>query len=107
MGIVGSRAVAGRFREPDFSEAKVVSQLKLSHSANTANAESLVGVADDSGELPFTVEGGIHLLGPHATCWGRTSNSLPRADGTAPDRLVRRSEAGGRTAVRALVNADD
>ena len=52
-------------------------------------------------------KGGIHLLGPHATCWGRTSNSLPRADGTAPDRLVRRSEAGGRTAVRALVNADD
>ena len=54
-----------------------------------------------------TRKGGIHLLGPHATCWGRTSNSLPRADGTAPDRLVRRSEAGGRTAVRALVNADD
>ena len=50
---------------------------------------------------------GIHLLGPHATCCGRTSNSLPRAAGTAPDRLVRRSEAGGRTAVHAPVNAGD
>ena len=63
---------------------------------------------DLRGNIPtFIRKGGIHLLGPHATCWGRTSNSLPRADGTAPDRLVRRSEAGGRTAVRALVNADD
>ena len=32
-------------------------------------------------------EWGIHLLGPHATCCGRTSNSLPRAAGTAPDDL--------------------
>ena len=49
----------------------------------------------------------IHLLGPHTIYCGRTSNSLPRADGTAPDRLVRRSEAGARTAVHAPVNAGD
>ena len=55
----------------------------------------------------FTDKWGIHLLGPHSTCCGRTSNSLPRAAGTAPDRLVRRSEAGGRTAVHAPVNAGD
>ena len=55
----------------------------------------------------YLARGGIHLLGPYATCCGRTSHSLPRADGTARDRLVRRSEAGGRTAVHAPVNAGD
>ena len=55
----------------------------------------------------YWAEWGIHLLGPHTTYCGRTSNSLPRADGTAPDRLVRRSEAGARTAVHAPVNAGD
>ena len=61
----------------------------------------------DVPNIDILVKWGIHLLGPHATCCGRTSNSLPRAAGTAPDRLVRRSEAGGRTAVHAPVNAGD
>ncbi len=61
----------------------------------------------DSKGRQYFLKGGIHLLGPYATCCGRTSHSLPRADGTARDRLVRRSEAGGRTAVHAPVNAGD
>ena len=48
----------------------------------------------------FGVRGGIHLLGPHTTSCGLSAHSLPRADCKALDRLVSRSEAGGRTGAR-------
>ena len=79
----------------------------------TAEDGTAIGTVNPNKAGLFSIVGlqlgrwGIHLLGPHATCCGRTSNSLPRAAGTAPDRLVRRSEAGGRTAVHAPVNAGD
>ena len=78
---------------------------------NTENKDIIGWHHDEASKmaqiLPYSAKGGMHLLGPYATCCGRTSNSLPRADGTVPDRLVRRSEAGSRTAVHAPLNIGD
>ena len=105
---------ARRWQRDRPTELCVHVELPLAGEHQVVNALTAIATLDSLGVDEQTIstglkkaQWGIHLLGPHATCCGRTSNSLPRAAGTAPDRLVRRSEAGGRTAVHASVNAGD